>query len=60
MEQAKRLKKPLYMCFVDLKAAYDTVNREALVLILAQYGVSEKLGNIIGGSVHENEGSSES
>jgi hypothetical protein len=29
------------MCFVDLKAAYDTVNREA------QYGVSEKLCNII-------------
>ena len=47
MEQAKRLKKPLYMCFVDLKAAYDTVNREALLLILAQYGVSEKLCNII-------------
>ena len=35
------------MCFVDLKAAYDTVNREALLLILAQYGVSEKLCNII-------------
>ena len=47
MEQAKRLKKPLYMCFVDLKAAYDTVKREAPLLILAQYGVSEKLCNII-------------
>jgi hypothetical protein len=35
------------MCFVDLKAAYDTVNREGLLLILAQYEVSEKLCNII-------------
>jgi hypothetical protein len=46
-EQAKRLEKPLYMCFVNLKAPYDMVNREALLLILAQCGVSEKLCNII-------------
>ena len=47
MEQARSLKKPLYMCFVDLKAAYDTVNREALLVIMEQYGVSKKLCNII-------------
>jgi hypothetical protein len=35
------------MCLVDLKASHDTVNREALLLILAHYWVSEKLCNII-------------
>jgi hypothetical protein len=56
MKQAKRLKKPLYVLYRP-EAAYDTVNREALLFILAQYGVSEKLCNIIRALY---EGSSES
>ena len=36
------------MFFVDLKAAYDTVNREALLMVLMfEYNVSKKLCNII-------------
>ena len=33
----------LFMCFIDLKAAYDTINREALWEIVRRYGVSTKL-----------------
>jgi len=35
--------KKLYVCFVDLKAAFDTINRIALMLKLNNIGVSSKL-----------------
>ena len=35
------------MCFIDLKAAYDTVNRMALFCILRFYEVPDKLCRII-------------
>ena len=30
LEKQKALKKPLYVCFVDFKSAFDLVNRQAL------------------------------
>jgi hypothetical protein len=47
MEQTRRDGKPLYLCFVDLKAAYDTVNRSALWEVLLEYGISDKLCRMI-------------
>ena len=47
MEQAKAEKVPMHMCFVDLKAAYDTVNRKALFKKLRKYDVSQKLCSLI-------------
>ena len=43
------------MCFVDLKAAYDSVDREALLMVLGRYGVSQKLRSLIK-AVRGNEG----
>ena len=34
MEKAREFHAPLYMCFVDLKKAYDSVNRKALWSVL--------------------------
>ena len=47
MEQAKVKKVPLYMCFIDLKAAYDTVKRSELWLAVEEYGVSSKLCRLL-------------
>jgi exonuclease III len=47
MEQAREKKKSLYMCFIDLKAAYDTVRREDLWLAVEEYGASSKLCRLI-------------
>ena len=33
----------LYVCFIDLKKAYDSINRQALWNILKQYEVSDKV-----------------
>ena len=30
MERSREFHQPLHMCFIDLKKAYDSVNREAL------------------------------
>ena len=47
MEQAKLQNITMHMCFVDLKAAYDTVNRKALFSILPKYEVSQKICRLI-------------
>ena len=47
MEMTRRKNVPVFMCFVYLKAAYDTVNREALLKVLGFYGLSQKVRNLI-------------
>jgi len=36
-------RKPIYSCFIDLKAAYDTVQRKRLWEICSEYSISMKL-----------------
>ena len=38
---------PLYMCFIDLQKAYDSVDRELLCVVLARFGVPEKMLTVI-------------
>ena len=47
MEQARVKRVALSMCFVDFKAAYDSLNRGALWKILRSYGVSDKICKLI-------------
>jgi len=47
MEQARDKEGALYMCFIDLKAAYDTVRRNSLWLTIEEYGVSSKLCRLL-------------
>ncbi|CAB1097412.1 unnamed protein product [Ectocarpus sp. CCAP 1310/34] len=42
-----RKKIPLYMCFVDLNKAYDSVDREMLWKVLARAGIPAKLIEVI-------------
>ena len=37
----------LYMCFIDLQKAYDSVDRELLWVVLAHFGVPEKMSTVI-------------
>ena len=37
----------LYMCFIDLKAAYDSVRRNDLWATVEEYGVSSKLCRLL-------------
>lgn len=46
-ELGRRKKIPLYMCFVDLKKAYDSVDREMLWKVLARAGIPAKLIEVI-------------
>ena len=47
MEQARVKRVALSMCFVDFKAAYDSLNRGALWKIMRSYGVSDKICKLI-------------
>ena len=42
-ELGRATKIPLYMCFIDLQKAYDSVERELLWVVLAHFGVPEKM-----------------
>ena len=47
-EKAGEYNTPLYLCFVDLLKAYDSVNRDALWAILQKrYWLPEKLLRIL-------------
>jgi hypothetical protein len=48
MEKAREFHQPLYLCFIDLRKAYDSVNRTALWAVLQRcYHLPEKLLSII-------------
>ena len=47
-EKAKEMNLKLWLCFIDLKAAYDTVNRNGLWKKLGEYGTSKHLIELIG------------
>ena len=48
MERSREYHRPLYLCFIDLKKAYDSVNRDSLWRILQHsYQLPEKLLSII-------------
>ena len=34
---------PLYMCLIDFRKAYDSVDRELFRVVLARFGVPEKM-----------------
>lgn len=38
---------PLYMCFIDLTKAYDSVDRTLLWAVLARFGVPDKMIAVI-------------
>ena len=42
-ELGRARKIPLYMCFIDLQKAYDSVDQELLWVVLARFGVPEKM-----------------
>ena len=47
-ELGRARKIPLYMCFIDLQKAYDSVDRELLLwFVLARFGVPEKMLTVI-------------
>lgn len=47
IDKAFRSSKQLYGCFVDLKKAFDTVNREALLVKFSWYGITGNFFNIL-------------
>jgi reverse transcriptase-like protein len=53
LAMSKQKGKELYMCFVDLRKAYDSVNRDLLWKAMGEYGVSEKTVKIVN-SLYEN------
>ena len=46
-ELGRTRKIPLYMCFIDLQKPYDSVDRELLWVLLARFGVPEKMLTVI-------------
>ena len=54
VQRAKRKNKKVYTMFVDLKAAFDTVDRETLWKILKNMGISEYLIQKLKGLHEEN------
>jgi hypothetical protein len=47
LEQSLEWNSPLYVNFIDYEKAFDSVDRESLWRLLRQYGVPEKITNII-------------
>ena len=47
MQLAKREKNPLYMVFLDVKKAYDTIDRQRTINMLGKYGLGERTCKLI-------------
>lgn len=47
INKAFKMSKRLYACFIDLRKAYDTVNREALLYKISSYNISGTFFNIL-------------
>ena len=48
LQEVRRARQvPLYMCFVDLLKAYDSVDRELLWVVFARFGVPENMLTVI-------------
>ena len=47
IEQSLEWQSPLYICFVDFKRAFDTIDREVMWKILKHYGIPNKIIKII-------------
>ncbi|CAF5066742.1 unnamed protein product, partial [Rotaria magnacalcarata] len=43
MEKASEYDIPLFICFIDIQKAYDSVNRELLWKICSHYGLTDKI-----------------
>jgi exonuclease III len=43
MEKSRNYNKPLFMCFIDIQKAYDSVNRDLLWQICKHYGLTSKI-----------------
>ena len=48
VERATEYHTTVYLCFVDLIKAYDSVNRAAMIAVLRSYGVPNQLVNLVG------------
>ena len=49
VEKVTEYKTPVFLCFVDLTKAYNSVNHQAMAAILREYGVPCQLLDIIEG-----------
>jgi hypothetical protein len=47
MQLAKRNKIPMYMIFLDIKKAYDTLDRERTISLLKKYGIGDNICKIL-------------
>ena len=47
MEKRRAFNKSLFMCFIDIAKAYDSVNRDLLWKICRSYGISDKLVKLL-------------
>ena len=47
MEKATEYKTAVFLCFIDLTKAYNSVNHQAMAAILREYGVPHQLAEII-------------
>ena len=43
MEKSREFNRPMFMCFIDIQKAYESVNRDVLWQICRQYGHTEKI-----------------
>ena len=46
-ELARKKRIPLYVCFIDLTNAYDSVDRTLLWIVLARFGVPQRMISVI-------------